>query len=241
MHTKIKDIHISKNGKVSDKWESYLDFYDELFSSQKDQPISLLEIGIQNGGSLETYAQYFKNAENIVGCDINENCSKLKYENKCVSIVIGNANSDESHQIINNICSNYDFIIDDGSHFSIDILNSFIRYFPHLKPGGKFVIEDCHALYFHNFGGGVLNKFSAMYFFKNIIDVINFEWWGDKVSLNEFLSTYFSNGIPNFINEGWIDKIEFRNSIITITKARKPGHNKLGERIITGKEYIINI
>ena len=37
----------------------------------------------------------------------------------------------------------------------------------------------------------------------------------------------------------WIESIEFRNSIITITKSKIEGHNKLGERIIRGSEAIV--
>ena len=53
-------IHDKKQGKASDKWESYLEFYDELFTPLKKNPITLLQIGVQNGGSLETYAEYPK-------------------------------------------------------------------------------------------------------------------------------------------------------------------------------------
>ena len=70
----IKEIHIQKTGKVSDKWSSYLDYYDTVFFSRKNESINLLEIGVQNGGSLETWAEYFKNAKNIIGCDIDEKC-----------------------------------------------------------------------------------------------------------------------------------------------------------------------
>ena len=49
-------IHEKKQGKASDKWESYLDFYDELFTPLKKTPVSMLEIGVQNEESLETYA-----------------------------------------------------------------------------------------------------------------------------------------------------------------------------------------
>lgn len=44
------DEHI---GKVSDKWESYIDVYDELFQEIYGSVESILEIGVQNGGSLE--------------------------------------------------------------------------------------------------------------------------------------------------------------------------------------------
>lgn len=80
MNLSFEEIHKAKTGKVSDKWESYLRHYDSLFAMYRDQNISLLEIGIQNGGSLDTYCEYFKNAKILIGCDINVNCSKLNYE-----------------------------------------------------------------------------------------------------------------------------------------------------------------
>ena len=235
----LYEIHNSKKGKVSDKWESYLYFYDEIFLKYKEQPISLLEIGVQNGGSLETYANYFQNAINIVGCDINEKCRALSYEDARINLIIGNANDAEIMSTIMKIENNFDFIIDDGSHISMDILNSFIRYFPHIKPGGKYIVEDCHTLYDQRYGGGILNKFSAMYFFKQLVDIVNYQWWDKSLSLNDHLSTFFLNGIPEFIVQGWIESIEFRNSIITITKSKIEGHNKLGDRIIRGSEAIV--
>ena len=45
--------------------------------------------------------------------------------------------------------------------------------------------------------------------------------------------------IPSFIGEGWVESIEFRNSIITIRKSKNSGHEKLGKRIITGTELTV--
>ena len=56
IHASFEEIHKAKTGKVSDKWASYLHYYDRLFKDYRDQEIALLEIGIQNGGSLDTYA-----------------------------------------------------------------------------------------------------------------------------------------------------------------------------------------
>jgi hypothetical protein len=46
-------------GKVSDKWSSYLPFYDELFEKYRTQNLNLLEISVQNGGSLVTWKIFF--------------------------------------------------------------------------------------------------------------------------------------------------------------------------------------
>jgi SAM-dependent methyltransferase len=232
-------IHNSKNGKVSDKWESYLGFYDDLFKKQRNDRLSILEIGIQNGGSLETYAEYFHNHEILIGCDINEDCKKLRFNSDKIKVIVGDANSEITYNKISKIKNSFDFIIDDGSHISVDILNSFIRYFPMVNPGGFYLIEDTHTLYNKKFGGGLLNELSAYNFFKKLIDIINFQWWDNSIEIDAYLSTFLPKKVPNFILEGWIDSIEFRNSIITIKKAKKPGHDKLGERTIKGTEAIV--
>lgn len=126
-------------------------------------------------------------------------------------------------------------MIDDGSHFSTDILRSFIRYCPQLKPGGIYVVEDTHCLYFDSHGGGLMNESSANAFFKRLVDVISFKFWKDTTSINNHLRTFFSTKeTPTFILEEWVDSIEFKNSIITIKKSHQPGHAKLGQRLLVG-------
>jgi hypothetical protein len=239
MNLSFEEIHKAKTGKVSDKWESYLRHYDGLFAVYRDLDVSLLEIGIQNGGSLDTYFEYFKNAKILIGCDINTNCNKLQYQNDKVKVVVGDANSDVTFKEIQQLESNFNIVIDDGSHVSMDIINSFIRYFPMVSPGGVYVIEDTHTLYSRNFGGGILNEFSAYNFFKKLIDVVNFQWWSDHLKMEDYLSTFFLRGIPDFIHQGWIESIEFKNSVITVKKSRQAGHDKLGPRIIRGTEALV--
>jgi SAM-dependent methyltransferase len=237
MDKSIKKIHINKAGKVSDKWESYLDFYDRTLESLRDSDISLLEIGVQNGGSLETWAEYFPKGRIFIGCDIDPNCSKLKYEDSRVNVIVGDANKQETWNLICTTCSSFDLIIDDGSHHSTDILNSFLSYFPLLKPGGIYIIEDAHSLYLKSFHGGILNEFSAMQFFKKIVDVVNLQWWGNELSLDSYFRTFFqATDVPSFIADGSIDSITFQNSIICIRKAIVNSNEKLGERIISGQD-----
>jgi len=235
MEKKIEILHKTKSGKVSDKWASYLPYYDGIFLPLQDLPIRMLEIGVQNGGSLETWAEYFGRATLLIGCDIDENCAKLQYSDPRIKIVIGDANSAPAFSQVVALTSQLDIVIDDGSHVSRDIINSFINYFPLLSPGGVYVVEDAHCLYMNDFGGGVLNDFGAYAFFKKLIDVLSFQFWSNELSVQTHLRTFFDAKLtPAFILEGWIESIEFRNSIITIKKAQKAGHEKRGDRITVG-------
>ena len=233
--TRLRDLHDAHKLKVSDKWEIYLNEYDRIFSEYRDKPINLLEIGIQNGGSLEVWAKYFHKAQKIIGCDININCSKLIYEDPRVAIVVGDANAVETIDITLKYAKIYDIIIDDGSHRSSDIIKSFAMYFPILADGGVYIVEDLHCSYWHDFEGGLFYPFSSIAFFKRLIDIINYDHWAiDKNRLDiikGLLSEYkicMDEGVLRHIHS-----IEFINSICVIKK-QKSSQNELGKRLITG-------
>ena len=233
----LMSIHLSKTGKVSDKWESYLTYYDNLLSHLRSREISLLEIGVQNGGSLESWSEYFPSARHLVGCDINEKCRDLSFLDQRINIVIGNSSDPPTRDKIRNICAEFDLVIDDGSHRSVDIINNFLTYFPTLKPNGIYIIEDTHAVYWNQWGGGILNEFSAYNFFKKLVDVLNYEFWQSELPMQVFLRTFFSlEQVPQFLIDGWLEAIEFRNSLIVIRKASCPGIKKLGKQLICGSK-----
>ena len=96
----LQQLYSEHDGKVSDKWSLYLNVYDRVFSYYRNENISLLEIGVQNGGSLEIWSKYFSNAINLVGCDIDLKCSKLNYIDSRISVVVNNANSDDAEKTI---------------------------------------------------------------------------------------------------------------------------------------------
>jgi hypothetical protein len=176
----IKRIHISKIGKVSDKWESYLSFYDAIFSHLKNKPVSLLEIGVQNGGSLETWAQYFTKAKSIVGIDINPKCQNLRFKDPRIKVVIGDATTIK-------LTGKYDIIIDDGSHKSTDMIEQFKRLFPRLKTGGMYVVEDFHAMWMQGYGN------EAIRFFSDMVVAVNAEFCG--AALTNIKAIEFRNSL----------------------------------------------
>ena len=228
----VSNLHKNNVGKVSNKWSSYLAYYDQLFDPIKNLEVRLLEIGIQNGGSLEIWAQYFKNAKVIVGCDVDERCKSLSFDDKKISIIVENANSDPGYKQIASHAP-FDVIIDDGSHLSEDIMLSFLNYFQFVKPGGIYVVEDTHAVYMKE-ATNINSKYNVFGFFKQITDLINFEFWYRDKNLVDLFSSYLNVAPPNWILEGWIESIEFRNSIITIKKSISASHNKLGYMEISG-------
>lgn len=112
-------------------------FYDEHFIKYKDKPINLLEIGVQYGGSLLLWNDYFQNGT-IYGVDIEDKTDPIINTFPRIKRTIGNAYDDN----IASTLPEFDIVIDDGPH----TLNSFeacLRiYLPKVRQGGVLVIED---------------------------------------------------------------------------------------------------
>ncbi|WP_257292141.1 glycosyltransferase, partial [Endozoicomonas sp. ONNA1] len=232
-YTKIFENH---KGFASDKWSLYLEKYEEIFKPYRTKRINLLEIGVQNGGSLEIWAKYFSNAKKIIGCDIDQTCSSLKYNNGKIQIVIGDVTDKNTIHTISNICQKFNIIIDDGSHNSDDIIKSFVNYFNNVADNGIYVVEDLHCSYWKEYGGGLFHPYSSISFFKALADVINFEHWGivskPTKTLDNILNEYNCE-IPE-LSLSCIHSVEFINSMC-IVKKRQKNRNILGKQRVAGK------
>jgi hypothetical protein len=235
-HDLLTEIYSNHTGKATDKWEIYLREYNRLFAEYRDYSVRLLEIGIQNGGSLEIWSKYFDDNSFIVGNDINNDCKKLKYENPKISFVIGDANSKETYANIIEKSNLYDIIIDDGSHKSSDIIKSFVLYFSHLSENGIYVVEDLHCSYWKDYEGGIYDPHSSMSFFKLLTDIINYNHWGVQNKRKSDIIKYIIDEHQLLIDEtqlSQVHSVEFINSMCVIRK-KSAAMNVLGKRIIAG-------
>ena len=235
MAENLREILQKHKGKASDKWDSYIHFYDTNLADLRSKPIRLLEIGVQNGGSLEIWGKYFPKAEIIVGCDVNQLCEDLEFDDHRIHVIVDDAGSKSASDKISALSEHYDIVIDDGSHESRDIIANFSNFFPMLSAGGVYIAEDLHCSYFGKYNGGTEAAYSSMNFFKRIADYVNREHWGAEIaadSLLEFFSKKWKIDFdPNSLSN--ISEVVFRNSVALVRKgvARE---NLLGDRVISG-------
>ena len=236
----LQKLYDKHQGKVSDKWSFYLGEYGRLFKGFRSKPINLLEIGVQNGGSLDIWAKYFTKASSIVGCDINQDCAQLVYDDPRINVVVGDANDVRSYDEITKFCPEFDIVIDDGSHFSSDIVKSFALYFPLIKDGGIFVAEDLHCSYWKILEGGLFYPFSSISFFKRLADIINHEHWGSEKTKADVLRGFFEkyDCEINVDELARVYAVEFANSMCTVHKA-PAGENGLGRRVVAGGAELV--
>lgn len=238
--TTLDQLYADHTGKVSDKWSAYLAVYSRLFAPVRQRPIRLLEIGVQNGGSLEIWSKFFPNAGSIIGCDINLSCNLLRYQEPHIRVIVGDANDPHIKSQILGQVAEFDIIIDDGSHRSSDIVKTFAMYFSSLADGGVFIAEDLHCSYWASFDGGLFNPFSSMTFFKWLSDIINHEHWGLAKSRGDLLKGVFAKYRCELDERvlSQIHSVEFANSMCIVRKAA-PAENRLGDRIVTGREDLV--
>ena len=242
MHNKtLEELYRCHKGKISDKWSLYIKEYARIFEDYRSAPIRMLEIGIQNGGSLEIWSDYFENASCIIGSDIDFLCSELEYVNRNICVVIGDANSDEVAREIFAKCDVFDIVIDDGSHRSSDIVRSFARYFPAVADGGLYVVEDLHCSYWGSHEGGLFDPLSSISFFKALADVISHEHWGVSLSRQELIVDFRDAYGIDMVDEvlASIHSVEFVNSMCFIRRM-PPSSNVLGLRFITGQHAVVS-
>jgi len=125
-------------GRHVDKWRHYFPIYDRHFAQFRNRGPRVLEIGVDHGGSLELWRDYFGLGAEIVGLDNRQECF---FEANHISVVIG----DQRDESMLKSLGTFDIVIDDGSHVVADQELSFRSLWPNTH--GVYLIEDCHVAY----------------------------------------------------------------------------------------------
>lgn len=120
-------------------------YYDAEFTPKKYNAISIMEIGVLNGESINLWDKYFERAFVIIGVDINITNQAISTVNPdgWTHLDMADAYSDE---YVNKFLNDYfDYIIDDGPHTLQSQLSFIDLYYPKIKKGGKLIIEDIQS------------------------------------------------------------------------------------------------
>lgn len=110
-----------------------LPVYEKEIGHRKDEALTIIEIGIQHGNSLRIWAEYFPKAQ-VIGVDI----TKLTYfDNPRIHTIY-----EDVKKVQNFMYSEFDIVIDDGSHTFEDQAYVIKKFYPMLKKGGVMIVED---------------------------------------------------------------------------------------------------
>ena len=164
----------------SDKWgyHWYTPHYQRYFEPYRDLAVKVLEIGVggynapdKGGESLRMWKHYFRRGL-IYGLDIFE---KPGIAESRLHVMQGDQSDEQSLDSLAREFGPFDIVIDDGSHVSSHVIYSFNALFPHVRPGGMYVIEDLQTSYWPRFGGKADPSMggTSMAMIKTLIDGLN--------------------------------------------------------------------
>ena len=130
------DYHNTDKGSRGHRYDRV---YEPALQSLRDEPIRLLEIGVLRGESLAAWVGYFPRAT-VIGLDTFERYPEEKvWILRHPRVKFFRADSTEKAP---ELLSPVDVIIDDGLHNPVAQRQTFEAFWPLLKDGGVYFIED---------------------------------------------------------------------------------------------------
>ncbi len=155
-------------GKVIDKWVHYFPIYHRHLAPFRGRPISMLEIGVYRGGSMQMWRDYFGSEATLVGVDVDHTATL--FGSDADTIEIGDQSDPDFLRHINDEYGPFDIIVDDGGHFMQQQIISIETLFPLLSDGGVYIVEDTHTSYWADWDGGDQRPGTFIEWSKNRLD-----------------------------------------------------------------------
>ena len=203
-------------GRLIHKWLHYFDIYDRHFAPFRGKPVTVVEFGVSEGGSLQMWKDYFGRKARIVGVDINPDCAA--FTEPRVEVVIGDQKNRKFLRALREKVGPIDVVIEDGGHRMRQQINTFEVLWPAVRDGGVFLLEDLHTSYWPRYGGGYQKPGTFIEYAKNLIDQMH---------------AWHSRGPEEFIVDKYtrsIKAMHVYDSIIVFDKGkvRRPTHKRTG-------------
>jgi hypothetical protein len=156
------------------KWHQYFPVYEQHFERFRNRHLTIFEIGVGEGGSLQLWRGYFGPFATIVGIDVYPRCKQL--EDGQVQIRIGRQNDPAFLAALVAEFGPPDIVIDDGSHLQADINATFDFLYPKVAKNGVYLVEDLHAAYWPDHGGGLRVPGSFVETAKHYVDLLHADY-----------------------------------------------------------------
>jgi hypothetical protein len=120
-------------------------FYSRHLEGTRSAVMKVLEIGVLGGASLRMWRDYFPMAE-VHGFD--RRVTGVAPEPRIRLHEGDQASRPSLNRLIDDAGSTFDVIVDDGGHTMEQQQVSLAFLFPHLRPGGVYLLEDLHTSFF---------------------------------------------------------------------------------------------
>lgn len=163
------EAHFRANhGRLIHKWNHYFDIYDHHFSPYRKKPVTIVEFGVFHGGSLQMWKKYFGRKARIIGVDIDPRCAALTEPQ--VEIHIGDQEDRDFLRHVRELAGPIDIVIEDGGHTMGQQIATFEEFWPAVRDGGIYLVEDLHTSYWSDYGGGYKRPGTFIEYAKDLVD-----------------------------------------------------------------------
>ncbi len=199
MMNKIEEL-FDTTEKPSTKWTGYFDVYERHLAKFVGKAPKILEIGVLGGGSIELWLKYFGEGTQVIGVDIDTRCLSYKYEGNA-QVIMGDQSNPAFWDEFLDKNTDFDIIIDDGSHIMEHQILTLQKTFPHLKTGGVYICEDTHTSYWPKWNGKYDKKGTFLDYSKYLTDIMNQQHFQQKMdpavlkTFENLYSTAFYNSM----------------------------------------------
>ena len=226
LNKKLKIYKSFKKSKFrSLKHDNYFFIYEEIFKLYLKKKITLVEIGVANGGSLFMWKDYFKKNSKIIGIDFNPTAKK--WTRYGFNIFIGNQKEDSMWKTFLKKTKKIDILIDDGGHTNEQQINTFNSVVKKINEGGVILFEDTHCSYLKNFGNP--SNFSFINFAFSVVN---------KINQNN------NKKLFNYNYQKYVYKVTFYNGIVAFhidkNKCIRSSAIDNGGKILNANDYAFN-
>lgn len=125
------------------KWLHYLELYHRHLHKFVGRQVTIVEVGVYSGGSMQMWRHYFGEGCRVHGVDIQEECKV--YGDSHTTIHIGDQADRAFWKRFRESIPSVDVLIDDGGHRPEQQMVTLEEMLPHLRPGGVYICEDVHG------------------------------------------------------------------------------------------------
>ena len=187
------------------KWDNYFEIYEASLKKFINKKVTLVEIGVGNGGSLFMWKKFLGSKAKIIGIDLNPDAKK--FEKFGFKIFIGDQADPNFWKKFYIKNGKIDILIDDGGHTNLQQITALMESIENIKNDGLIIIEDTHTSFMNYKGFKNPSDYSLINFTNKIIENLHRRNPMIKKKMNLFSKK--------------ISSIEYFDSIVIIKISKK--------------------
>jgi hypothetical protein len=204
-----------------DRWHHYFDVYHRHFQDYRGKKPTVIEIGVQRGGSLAMWQKYFGEGARLFGVDVDPACADRAPPG--TKVLIGDqADKDFLRRVLDET-GPPDIVIDDGGHTARQQINSFDVLYPATKIPGVYLVEDtCTSFWTGGYSDDPQKRNFVGQAFRAVISM--HDWMGNFANFKTFSipPDQRKTALPASEICRTTDSICFYESMVVFTRRNRP-------------------